>query len=51
MDKQFNSKPNEDRALFLAEKADRFSIQLNSGLLMRRYYRAEGVPEDPAPVS
>ena len=46
MDKQFNSKPNEDRALFLAEKADRYSIQLNSGLLMRRYYRVEGVPEE-----
>ncbi len=46
MDKQFNSKPNEDRALFLAEKADRFTIELSSGLLMRRYYRIEGFPED-----
>ena len=33
MDKKFKSKPNEDRALFQVEKADRFSIQLNSGLL------------------
>jgi len=46
MDKQFNSKPNEDRALFLAEKAYRFSIVLVSGLLMRKYYRVDGLPED-----